>query len=649
MKYKFLFLVLLVFSSIIRGQKLYYVGSDIKSIEPDKNVFSTTLAGYGEPSEGRFSLEWLFYENLPELNFLTGIENQFYGIDKSGNVVKRNSINSYKHWTTVGSQEPGALLAGLSSNSFKLLTGFGQKLFAITLENILYVYDFSIESKGWVKSYKVPDAKAITSANNKLYIITPDDVLMEGVFSAEGLTWKLLGDTKHEVLSITSDNDALYLVTKSQRIWSCNLNENVLKWGEIGYYNAETYAVFVKNITVVDNVLYGVDLKNKLFVSRNASEGDLSVRSIVIDDGSKKVVIISLDLCTIDQELSNEIKEEINQSINIPGSAILINVIHTHFAPLSRNWYSFGALGISDRRFNEKIKKATVEATLGAINNMEESTLYFGRAKSFIGFNRSLEDQEFDNSLDIIKVVSANGELKNVLFLTGCHPVFPNKNKTTFTISPNFPGIARKFIENQTLAETAVFLQGCAGDINPRLGDYITTGEILGSEVILRMNEQMEQISGKISFAMDSVLIKMNLPNQQDIIEIRNQNSYRTGDLNAEMFVRWSDYYLNRINEKGLSYAPVYIQTINVGNWKLIGLSREPVNKYSVDIKNLFPKKNVSVIGYSNDVSSYLPDSKHINKRTYEGHDSFYWYGMPGIFPADINEKIVETIKSNNR
>jgi hypothetical protein len=649
MKYLYFSFLFLFYSLILCGQNSFLVGSDAKSIEPDSSMFSLALAGYGEPSEGRFTIEWTFYENLPELNFITGIGDHLYGIDKSGNVVKSDLKKEETQWTIIGNQESGALLAGLSSNSFKLLSGFDNKLFAITLENYLYFYDYSNESNGWVKWVKVPDAKAITSANEKLFIVTPNDSLMEGTFSEEGLTWKMLGESKPEVLSITSNNNNLILVTKSQRIWKCNLAEEEYSWKKIGYFNEETFSDFIRHFAVINNKLYGVNLKNELYVSRNASEGELSVRSIVIGDGNSKVVIISLDLCTIDQQLTSAIKKEINEATNIPISAILINVTHTHFAPLSRNWYSFGELGISDKRFNKRIKLATLDATLGAIEKMEESKLFFGRTKSFIGFNRSLKAKNIDNSLDIIKIESIDGELNNVIFLSGCHPVFPNKGKTSYIISPNYPGIARDFVVNQASAKTSVFLQGCGGDINPKLNDYVKTGEILGAEVVLGMEEPMNQIKGNISFALDSLHIKLNLPNKQEIIKIRNHNSDRTGDLNAEMFVRWSDLYINRIEDKELLYAPVYIQTINIGNWKLIGLSREPVNRYSSAIKELFPQQKVSVIGYSNDVSSYLPDSVHISERTYEGHDSFFWYGMPGIFPANIDKQIVEAIKSNNR
>ena len=94
---------------------------------------------------------------------------------------------------------------------------------------------------------------------------------------------------------------------------------------------------------------------------------------------------------------------------------------------------------------------------------------------------------------------------------------------------------------------------------------------------------------------------------------------------------------------------PVFIQTFNIGNWKLVGVSRETTTEYSLGIKNIWPEKLVSVAGYCNDVSSYLPTSRHIKAGIYEGYDSFFWYGQPNVFPEQVYETIIQSIQTKNR
>ena len=87
-----------------------------------------------------------------------------------------------------------------------------------------------------------------------------------------------------------------------------------------------------------------------------------------------------------------------------------------------------------------------------------------------------------------------------------------------------------------------------------------------------------------------------------------------------------------------------YFQVIDIGNWRIVALSREPVKEYALRIRELWPEKNVTVLGYSNDVSSYLTDDKHVEAGTYESHDSFFWYGEHASFPKGTLDKIVGKI-----
>ena len=97
------------------------------------------------------------------------------------------------------------------------------------------------------------------------------------------------------------------------------------------------------------------------------------------------------------------------------------------------------------------------------------------------------------------------------------------------------------------------------------------------------------------------------------------------------------------------TFMPVYVNTINIGNWKLVGFSRETTTGYSFGVKNLWPDKLISVAGYTNDVSSYLPTHMHLEKGGYEGLRSFFYYGMPNVFPMTVDETILNTIKSLER
>ena len=103
--------------------------------------------------------------------------------------------------------------------------------------------------------------------------------------------------------------------------------------------------------------------------------------------------------------------------------------------------------------------------------------------------------------------------------------------------------------------------------------------------------------------------------------------------------------------EKGTvpSSLPVYIHTLNLGSWKLVGFSRETTTEYGFGVKKLWPEELVSVAGYTNDVSSYLPTSLHIEAGNYDGYDSFFWYCMPAIFPLSVYTTILNAVETLHR
>jgi hypothetical protein len=239
---------------------------------------------------------------------------------------------------------------------------------------------------------------------------------------------------------------------------------------------------------------------------------------------------------------------------------------------------------------------------------------------------------------------------ESYLFLTACHPVFNPAGKLSYTISANYPGVARKLIEDRTGTSNSLFLQGTAGDINPKdNGEYIT-GEKLANEVIDVLNRPMIKINGPISFYLDTINIPIIPWTKKEIFAFRSQNSDKPGNVEAERNVRWCDLMLKYYSEDTMAtLLPVYVNTINIGNWKLVGFSREATTGYSFGVKNLWPDKLISVAGYTNDVSSYLPTHMHIEEGGYEGLSSFFWYGMPNVFPMNVDMIILKRIKSLER
>jgi len=418
----------------------------------------------------------------------------------------------------------------------------------------------------------------------------------------------------------------------------------------MAYRNGETIREDIRHITVYNQRLYGISSDNILYLGEHRTEGNLTARALAIKNGDKTVVIINADVCGLDDEYTGVIKEEIFRRTGIPGSAVFINSSHTHFAPVSQEWLTWQEANQRPDSIylNNILRRGLISSVDKAISNMQPAELYFGRGTTDIGYNRSLKDHQeiYDGAVDVLKVVFPKKKEESYLFMTACHPVFSTAGTLHYTISANYPGIARQLVERRTGTINSLFLQGTAGDINPRdNGEYIS-GEKLANEVINILRQPMKKIDGPVSFFIDTINIPVTPWNKEEIKAFREGNAGKAGDVYAEKNVKWSDLMLKYYAEGTMpSSLPVYVQTFNIGDWKLVGISREVTTEYGFGVKNMWPGKLVSVAGYTNDVSSYLPTRKHLELKNYEGLDSFFWYGSPAVFPLDVYDIIIGDVK----
>lgn len=635
-------LLLALSSPILIAQTEYKVGTSTVSIEPDDTMYSVPLAGYGYPREGRFSIEWRKRGSAVEVKSLTGVGRILYAVNLSGALLRCNTTDETLVWEKLKEKQ-----------SLKLLAGMEECLYAITSDNCLIVGKPKRNTMKWLEKGTVPEAVGFASSGGRLYIITSDGQLQEGVIGENSVVWQRIGHAENGI-ALTGDNGRLYMVSNDQLLWQRKDTKPGTEWVKIGYQNGSSYTQSWRQLAVAGGKLFAVNDDQMLFMAAHNSLNDISSRAMAVTYQGQTVVIVGVDLTGFDYSLACDVKREILRKHDIPAEAVLINASHSHFSPVAQWFPTWGKhQQVPDSLYlNNRVKKGIIESIDKALANRATSTLFFGRGDTQIGLNRALSgvDALSDSSLDILRVNSKSKDKDALMFLTGCHPVFKSEEIATFTISPNFPGFARRMLEDKVDLRQAIFIQGCAGDINPVVSDPIETGHQLAGDVMKVLDSQMAPLSGDISYALDSVLLPANVWSKEQIIRFKAENSNREGDVEAEKNVRWADMMLSHYARNTVpKFMPVYIQTINIGNWKLVGLSREAVTEYSLAIRKLWPDQWVSVAGYTNDVPSYLPTAVHIRNHTYEGYGSFFWNAQPAIFPENVFDVVLKTIRMNNR
>ncbi len=634
----FFTLFILFLFTALNGQNGYLAGTGQSEIEPYESLISLHLGGYGAPRDGRFTLQWKHRGETPDAVAMTGQNGKIFIV--SGNELLCSVLSdSEMQWKHAGKAE-----------NLLSLAGFSEKLFALTGNGEILESKLSGKIKWKTTGMNHSSARLLTATAGKLFVTDGKGTLWSAPLTEKPITWER-SEMVANLISFSSENGKLFALTADGVIYRMDISDKAGKWLKIAYRNNETIKEDIKLISFVNDRICGISRENNICLGEHRSDGNLTARALAVKEGEKAIVIVNVDVCGLTADFTGLLKKEILQKNHLPASSVFINSSHTHFAPVSQNWLTWQeANQRPDSTYLYSIvRNGILSAVDKALKNMAPAELYFGRGTTDIGYNRSLKDHPelYDSDVDVLKIAYTDKKSESYLFMAACHPVFSTAGKLHYTISANYPGVARKLLEERTGSTNSLFLQGTAGDINPRdNGEYIT-GEKLTNDVISVLNRPMKKIEGPISFFLDTVNIPITPWSRAEILAFREQNAGKTGDVYAEKNVKWCDLMMDYYN-KGImpESLPEYVQTINIGNWKLVGFSRETTTGYSFGVKKMWPDKLISVAGYTNDVSSYLPTHMHLEAKNYEGLDSFFWYGMPGLFPMNADEVILGTIKS---
>ena len=209
---------------------------------------------------------------------------------------------------------------------------------------------------------------------------------------------------------------------------------------------------------------------------------DLNATAFYFTCGDNVALLLSLDLCSINTELSKEIASLIEERCNIPKENCIIHCIHNHSAPNVTGTFGWGDI---DREYYEEILLPNIIAVIGEAQKAPVAVkMGVAVGDSFIGVNRRQINSEnevqlgqnpwgpFDPKMTVISFVNEEGEAIANIVHYGMHGTCAGINHE---ISRDWAGVMVDDVERVSGAITA-FFNGAEGDIGPRLTNGLTTG-----------------------------------------------------------------------------------------------------------------------------------------------------------------------------
>ncbi len=275
----------------------------------------------------------------------------------------------------------------------------------------------------------------------------------------------------------------------------------------------------------------------------------LYVKALVLRQGNTTAVLVTVDAVAIaeigtirDDYLAN-VRTILHAKLQIETSSVLINASHCHGVVCS---------DIVERTV-EAVKKAAqnmVPVRVGAGTGHEDRIMENrrlplkngGEADVRHAYSMPPDDEvagvgPVDPEIGILKLERENGQTFAIVYNFACHPIqgVPSGGNTA-----DLSGFASKVIEDCSNEGTvALFLQGCAGDINPvryKDVDQPRDAEPLGNLLGLSTLRALRDIPSKKGATLKIINESLALPRadlQQSIVELQEKQQQLLESLNG--------------------------------------------------------------------------------------------------------------------
>lgn len=421
---------------------------------------------------------------------------------------------------------------------------------------------------------------------------------------------------------------------------------------------------------------------------KNTGVYDDIYAKVVLLQANKTIVLITLDVTTGDRSFVDGIKGEIFMKFGIKEDEIMINFSHSHSSiavtgedPFKRQgiemYYSISHVPkvcflldenidySEDVAYYMYLKEKLLVMIQKCFDSLEEGEICIGKGESAMAVNRRLKtseginfapdfSKEIDKDLFVFALFNAGKQLKGIIFCYGCHPSGLGTDK----MSADFPGYACKYLNEYYKDTEAVYLQGCAGDVKPRMTsnaskdafrsysieECMETGRELAQDVVSILNKnELTKIDVNISTYLTEPRLYAEISDIQ-FLEERMRKGISGGDkwLMAESCERRFTQMINAIKSgKPKNSVPCYISLWNLGSdVKIIGIEGEVVGELGIKIKKLLNDDRTVVMGYTNGIQCYINTPRILKEGGYET-ESFSELNLSGPLVPETEDIII--------
>jgi hypothetical protein len=384
-------------------------------------------------------------------------------------------------------------------------------------------------------------------------------------------------------------------------------------------------------------------------------EQDIYAKALALEDREgHRAVLVTTDLLGLSRAVAEPVCERIQQATKLARSQILLNSAHTHSAPmLSDQDRTESGVTPEDARnivaYTRSLQDKLVDVATQALSRLEPAQLSWSSGVAHFAMNR----REFtprgvilgvnprglvDRTVPVLRVDSAEGKLRAVLFGYACHNT--TLTQTNYHLCGDYAGFAQAHVQERQPGVQAMFMIGCGGDANPyprgTLADARENGATLGREVSRILNGSFRPLHAPLTCVFDQVRLPLQQFSRADLEKMTNGPSWQTGNAKAMLA------QVDRGEKLATAYeAPVAVWQFG-SDLTLVGLSGEVVVDYVPLIEKAIGPLQLWLAAYCNDVFGYFPSARVLKEGGYECRGL---YTTQGFFAPAAQDMLVTKVR----
>jgi hypothetical protein len=384
----------------------------------------------------------------------------------------------------------------------------------------------------------------------------------------------------------------------------------------------------------------------------------LWAKALAIEDrNQRRVVIVATDLIGLPREITDLVSRQVQQEYGIERSCIMFNSTHTHSGPIVwPNLMTMCNLQREDERaaveYSSRLSEDLFSVIGAALTDLKPAQFSYGFGKVHFAVNRRQPMPEgvriginpmgpTDPQVPVLRILSETGQLRAVLFGYACHNTASSGR--SYQLSGDYAGFAQIELEKRHPGSTAIFIMLCGGDQNPNPHGSAelawSHGKTLADEVDRVLSTALSPVTSPIRTAFQDIRLNF-APHTRQMFE----NELTATD---PARVRRANAMLKAYDElRPVHQIPYAIQALRFGtDFTILALAGEVVVAYSLRAKKQYPCELV-VAAYCNDVMSYIPSRRILQEGGYEAVDSMIFYGLPGPYTDDVEDRVLDGLDS---